>query len=285
MQSCYGKPSADNGSYCHESMPPIFSLGAISLYCCDFLEFNELPSESVDLIVTSPPYSVGIAYDRYDDTIPYDKYLEFMEKALRKCYNLAKPDGRICLNIPLDSPGDEPRSTYVDIACIAKGVGWKYRTTIIWCKHHTSRRTAWGSWMSAAAPMVIAPVELILVMYKERWKKEKMGQSDLTREEFIEWTEGVWNIPPEHRSKVNHPAPFPLQLPYRCIKLFSFVGDVVLDPFVGSGTTLIACHKLGRIGIGVEISEAYCNIAIKRLLAHCGQQTLPSGLASKPDIA
>ena len=158
------------------------------------------------------------------------------------------------MNIPLDKNKGGQQSVYADVVRIAKQGGWKYHTTIIWNEQNISRRTAWGSWLSASAPYVIAPVEMILVMYKDQWRKVKKGKSDIKREEFLEWTNGVC-----------HPAPFPIELPKRCIKLFSFVGDTVLDPFLGSGTTLIACHQNGRIGIGLEIDKNYCELATKRL--------------------
>jgi len=238
----------------------------------DFLKIDYIKPGSVDLIVTSPPYNVDIRYESFRDDIPYDKYLEFTEKWLRKAYDLVKPDGRMCLNIPLDKSkgrgGEGFQSVYADIVSIAKKLGWKYFSTIIWNEQNISRRTAWGSWLSASAPYVIAPVEVIVVLYKEKWKKMREGISDITREEFIEWTNGVWTFSGENRAKIGHPAPFPIELPKRCIKLFSFVGDVILDPFLGSGTTLIACMQLKRIGIGVEIEPKYCDLAIRRLKEH-----------------
>jgi site-specific DNA-methyltransferase (adenine-specific) len=152
-----------------------------------------------------------------------------------------------------------------DITTVAKDVGWKYHSTIVWNEQNISRRTAWGSWMSASAPYVIAPVETILVMYKARWEKIRKGESDITRDEFIQWTNGVWNFSGESKTKIGHPAPFPVELPKRCIKLFSYKGGVVLDPFLGSGTTLIACLRTSRIGIGVEINRDYCRLAAKRI--------------------
>jgi len=236
----------------------------------DFLKTDLIPPSSVDLIVTSPPYNVDIHYGAFADNIPYEKYLEFTEKWLSKALVLTKPDGRMCLNIPLDkSKGRREagfQSVYADIVQIAKQVGWKYFSTIIWNEGNISRRTAWGSWLSARAPYVIAPVEVIVVFYKERWSKIKKGTSDITREEFMDWTNGLWTFPGESRKKVGHPAPFPLELPKRCIKLFSYVGDVVLDPFLGSGTTLLACGLLERKGIGVEIDEKYCRLARDRLM-------------------
>src|SRR5712671_5605572 len=101
---------------------------------------------------------------------------------------------------------------------------------------------AWGTWRSASAPCVIAPVEMILVLYKRTWKKSRgLRRDDLTRDEFMAWTNGIWRFRGESKNRIGHPAPFPLELPRRCLKLFSFVGDTVLDPFMGSGTTLLAC--------------------------------------------
>ncbi len=244
--------------------------GEITIINDDFLETDLIAPESVDLIVTSPPYNVDIHYGKFRDDIPYEKYLEFTEKWLRKARKLARPDGRLCLNIPLDkSKGRREegfQSVYADVVEIAKEVGWKYFSTIIWNEQNISRRTAWGSWLSASAPYVIAPVEVIVVMYKKRWRKMKKGTSDITREEFIEWTNGLWTFPGESRKRVGHPAPFPVELPKRCIKLFTFVGDTVLAPFLGSGSTLVACSLLRRKGIGVEIDPNYCEIAKKRVL-------------------
>lgn len=232
----------------------------------DFLKIEHIKEGTIDLIVTSPPYNVDIKYKSYDDNIPYEKYLEFTKEYLLKCYKLAKDDGRFCLNIPLDKNKGGQQSVYADITVLAKKVGWKYHSTIIWNEQNISKRTAWGSWLSAKAPYVIAPVEVIIVFYKKRWKKIESGKSDITKKEFIEWTNGVWTFPGESRKKIGHPAPFPLELPKRCIKLFSYVGDVVLDPFLGSGTTLIACALLGRKGIGVEIDKNYCELAKQRLI-------------------
>ncbi|MEM3404245.1 MAG: site-specific DNA-methyltransferase [Nitrososphaeria archaeon] len=237
----------------------------------DFLTTDVIFENSVDLIVTSPPYNVDIKYESFKDDIPYEKYLEFTEKWLNKALKLLKPDGRMCLNIPLDkSKGRNNdggfQSVYVDTVSIAKRVGWKYMTTIVWNESNISRRTAWGSFTSASAPYVIAPVETIVVLYKETWKKSRGGESDITSKEFVDWTLGLWEFSGENPKRVNHPAPFPVELPRRCIKLFSYVSDLVLDPFLGSGTTLVACSLLKRKGIGVEIEKKYCEFAKKRLI-------------------
>jgi len=238
-----------------------------TLYCADFLTSQALADESVDLIVTSPPYNVGIAYSTHDDAHDYEAYLDFSEKWLTQAYRLSRADGRLCMNIPLDKNKGGQQSVCADVTTIAKKVGWKYQATIIWNEGNISRRTAWGSWMSASAPFVIAPVEVIVVMYKEHWRKKRKPQSvsDITRQEFMEWTNGVWVFSGESKKRIGHPAPFPRELPRRCIKLFSFVGETVLDPFAGSGTTLIEAHENNRVGIGFEIALEYCMLAKARL--------------------
>lgn len=262
---------------------PYFAANSIRIYNEDILRIQEI--DNVDLIVTSPPYDIDIKYENYDDSIPYSEYLEFTRSWLAQCYRLVRPDGRLCLNVPLDKNKGGQQSVCADITTTAKQVGWKYHSTIVWNEQNISRRTAWGSWLSASAPYVIAPVEVILVLYKERWEKSRKGKSDTTRDEFLEWTNGVWNFSGESRSKIGHPAPFPVELPRRCIKLFSFVGDTVLDPFMGSGTTLVACLQTKRVGIGVEINRKYCDLALKRLQAHgIFQKRLEEVLGTSPDV-
>jgi len=238
------------------------------IYQDDFLSTTCIEENSVDLIVTSPPYNVDINYGNYNDELSYNDYLNFTRDWLTKALKLVKPDGRFCLNIPLDKNKGGQQSVYVDITNIAKEVGWKYHSTVIWNEQNISRRTAWGSWLRASAPYVIAPVEMIVILYKDSWKKTSGSQkSDIIKEEFIEWTNGVWTFNGESKKRIGHPAPFPVELPRRCIKLFTFVGDTVLDPFMGSGTTLITAHIFNRKGIGVEIDADYCELAKKRLIS------------------
>jgi site-specific DNA-methyltransferase (adenine-specific) len=250
-----------------------FEINGQRIYNDDLLSTKKIDNDSVDLTVTSPPYSVDIKYGKYNDNIPYSEYLSFTENWLRRCLEFSKNDGRLCLNIPLDKNKGGQQSVSADITTIAKKVGWKYHSTIIWNEQNISRRTAWGSWLSASAPYVIAPVEVIVVLYKEKWIKEKKGDSDITRDEFLAWTNGVWSFNGESRNRIGHPAPFPIELPRRCIKLFSYVGDTVLDPFAGSGTTLVACYETNRRGIGVEIDRKYCELAKTRLEANAGKKT------------
>lgn len=226
----------------------------------------DIAKRSVDLIVTSPPYNLDIKYNNHNDKISYQEYLEFSKKWMRNCYGWLKSDGRFCLNIPLDKNKDGQQSVGADLTTIAKKLGFKYHSTIVWNEGNISRRTAWGSFKSASAPYVIAPVELIVILYKKEWKKLSGSKvSDISKEEFMNWTNGLWTFSGESKKRIGHPAPFPIELPKRCMKLFSYVDDVVLDPFLGSGTTLVATALNNRIGIGIDIDEEYCKIAKNRL--------------------
>lgn len=244
----------------------------VVIYNDDILTTTTIEPATVDLIVTSPPYNVDIQYGTYDDRMTYSDYLQFTRAWLRQCYSFAKNDGRLCLNVPLDKNKGGQQSVCADITTIAKQVGWQYHSTIIWNEQNISRRTAWGSWLSASAPYVIAPVEVIIIFYKKHWRKLHKGKSDITRQEFMDWTNGVWTFCGESKKRIGHPAPFPVELPRRCIKLFSYVDDLILDPFLGSGTTLRACLETKRRGIGVEVDENYCQLAKKRVTAYDGPQ-------------
>jgi len=237
----------------------------------DILRTKAIEHDSVDLVVTSPPYNVDIQYNSHKDDVSYAEYLEFSEKWMTQCFNFLKDDGRFCLNVPLDKNKGGQQSVGADFTSLAKNIGFKYHSTVIWNEGNISRRTAWGSWMSASAPFVIAPVELIIIFYKNIWKKTSGSKkSDVTRDEFMAWTNGMWTFNGESKKRVGHPAPFPLELPKRCIKMFSYVGDMVLDPFMGSGTTLVAARQLGRKGIGVDVDKGYCKLAQARIEREAG---------------
>lgn len=257
----------------HKS-PLFYQSNGITIYNTGFINIAEVDSESVDLIVTSPPYNVDISYGSIDDNCTYDDYLLFTRDWLTTAFRLSKESGRMCLNIPLDKNKGGQQAVCADITTIAKQIGWNYHSTIIWNEGNISRRTAWGSWLSASAPYVIAPVEVIVIMYKKRWKKDK-GISDISREEFMAWTNGVWTFNGQSKKGAGgHPAAYPVELPRRCIKLFSYVGDTVLDPFVGSGSTLLAAYSNGRLGIGIDIDKNYCGIAVNRLEEISKQETI-----------
>ncbi len=243
-----------------------FKSKALRILHADILTTRAIKPSSVDLIVTSPPYNVDIQYNSHKDDADYKSYLDFSLRWLTKAFSLARSGGRLCLNVPLDKNKGGQQSVAADMTTLAKRVGWKYHSTIIWNEQNISRRTAWGSWMKASAPYVIAPVEVILVLYKDEWKRDATDRvSDIERDEFITWTNGMWNFNGESKKRVGHPAPFPIELPRRCIKLFSFVGDTVLDPFLGSGSTAIAALQNNRQAIGVEVDEKYCQLALERI--------------------
>ena len=244
----------------------IFTDGQYIIINESVLTTRAIEKESIDLIVTSPPYNVDIKYSSNDDALSYADYLAFSEEWFTRCFHWLRSDGRFCLNIPLDKNKGGQQHVGADLTKLATSIGFQYHSTIVWNEGNISRRTAWGSWMRASAPYVIAPVELIVVLYKEQWKKTSgSGQSDMSKEEFMEWTNGLWTFPGESKKRIGHPAPFPLELPRRCIKLFSYVHDTVLDPFMGSGTTLVAAHLNKRRSIGIEVDGGYCKLAKERV--------------------
>lgn len=231
----------------------------------DVTQESLFSKEFIDLTVTSPPYNIDMNYHSTNDNLSYKEYLKFSKKWLSNLLSWTNKTGRLCLNIALDKNKGGIQAISSDILSIAKQVGWKYQGTIIWNEQNISRRTAWGSWLSASAPYVIAPVEVIIIFYKNEWKKSYKGKSDITKEEFIKWTNGLWTFNGENPKKVGHPAPFPEELPHRCIKLFSYQEDQIFDPFLGSGTTGVVSHKLHRKFTGVEISEEYLEVAKNRI--------------------
>lgn len=247
------------------SSTPFYSFNNSTLFQGDVSKRSNFNPEFFDLGITSPPYNLGIEYNSNDDSTSYEDYLKFSKIWLENCYFWAKDRARFCLNIPLDKNKGGQKSIGADLTNLAKQVGWKYHSTIIWNEGNISRRTAWGSWLSASAPYVIAPVEIIVILYKNKWKKEIKKQNDITKEEFMAWTNGLWSFSGESKKRIGHPAPFPRELPKRCMKLFSFVEDVIFDPFCGSGTTLLECMSNHRIGVGLELDTEYCNLIVNRI--------------------
>jgi site-specific DNA-methyltransferase (adenine-specific) len=224
---------------------------------------DELPDDSVHLMVTSPPYN---AQKEYDEDLKLDEYLALLGRVWAETYRALVPGGRACVNVA--NLGRKPYiPLHAHIIQQMQETGFHMRGEIIWNKASSaSPSTAWGSWQSASNPVLRDVHEYILVFSKGTFRREAHGrQSTITREEFLEWTRSVWNIPAVSAKKVGHPAPFPEELPHRLIQLFSFRGDVVLDPFVGSGTTCVAALADGRSYVGYDTSEDYVALASRRI--------------------
>jgi site-specific DNA-methyltransferase (adenine-specific) len=248
----------------------VFNDGRARLFEGDStLLHQSMAPESVHLTVTSPPYSLGIDYGKsaYADDKPYQEYLKWVREWADSILAVSAHGGRACINIPLDSNKGGKRAVYADYLRVFQEAGWTYQTSIVWNEQNISRRTAWGSWLSPSAPFVTAPVEMIAVFYKGTWRRPPVDErrGDITRDEFIAWTLGMWTFPGASATRAGHPAPFPEELPRRLIKLYSYPDDVVLDPFLGSGTTTNAAIRLGRQAVGVEINPAYCALATRNL--------------------
>ena len=227
---------------------------------------KSLPDNSIDLIVTSPPYNLSINYSDTEDNKSYDEYLSWVRQWIDESKRTLKTGGRIAINVPLETNLGGKKFISNDYIAALESSGLLRASFIVWDKRNVTRRTAWGSWMSPSFPVVNNPLEAILVYSKETLRHAGDRElADITREEFIEYTLGVWDFQPAHKSKVGHPAPFPEELPYRIIKLYTYKGDLVLDPFVGSGTTAVVCDKTGRDCIGFDISEEYVKLTLDRL--------------------
>jgi modification methylase len=232
----------------------------------------ELPDNSVHLMVTSPPYNVG---KDYDADLTLEEYLAFLKRVWAETYRVLVPGGRACINVA--NLGRKPYiPLHVYMVRDMLDLHFLMRGEIIWDKGASaSASTAWGSWQSAANPTLRDIHEYILVFSKGTFQrgspepkaKDSNGarKNTITREQFLEYTKSVWDFSAESARKVGHPAPFPLELPYRLIQLYTFEGDVVLDPFMGSGQTALAALKSGRHYVGYEISAEYRKLAQKRI--------------------
>ena len=227
-------------------------------------EMTELPDHSVHLMVTSPPYNVG---KEYDENLTLDEYLQFLQQVMGEVYRVLVPGGRACINV-----ANLGRKPYIPLnGLIAKSMidlGFLMRGEIIWDKAASaSTSTAWGSWLSASSPILRDTHEYILVFSKGSFKHHKVEgrESTISKEEFLEFTKSVWGFASESAKKVGHPAPFPVELPYRLIQLYTYSGEVVLDPFMGSGQTALSALKTGRHYVGYEVNEEYVKLANDRI--------------------
>lgn len=233
------------------------------IICSSSEKMIELPDNCVDLMITSPPYN---ATKEYDEDLSLKEYLQLLENVFKETYRVLVNGGRACVNIAnLGRRPYIPLSDYVSQIMI--DIGFNMRGEIIWNKAASaSPSTAWGSWQSASNPILRDIHEYILVFSKGDYKKEKKGKENtISKEDFIEWTKSIWTMKAESAKRIGHPAPFPEELPYRLIQLYSFKDDIVLDPFMGSGTTAVSALKSDRKFCGYEINEDYVCIATKRV--------------------
>ncbi|MEL7643042.1 MAG: site-specific DNA-methyltransferase [bacterium] len=227
-------------------------------------DMQEIPDNSVHLMVTSPPYN---ATKEYDDDLSQKDYFELLREVFTETYRVLVNGGRACINVA--NLGRKPYIPLSDhISQMMTEIGFLMRGEIIWNKGvKAGVSMAWGSWRSAANPVLRDTHEYILVFSKGAFsrKKPEGKENTITKEQFMEWTRSVWLMDTESARKVGHPAPFPVELPYRLIQLYTFTGDIILDPFIGSGTTAIAALMSGRKYIGYEINPQYAELAEARI--------------------
>ena len=251
------------------------------IYNEDCLEgMKRIPDGSVHCVITSPPYNVDLGnnkynkfgYGQHEDNLPHEKYLRWMRSVFQECYRVLSSDGRICVNIGDGRNGKVP--THSDFIFLLREVVFKPITTINCNKNNTSNRCAWGSYLSAKAPSFPRSFEYILIFGKTD-SLQRDGETTVTKLEWREYTNGLWTFAPERNQKrIGHPAMFPLELPSRLIKMLTYNGDIVLDPFMGSGTTAIAAIRTKRNFIGFELQKEYFDMAEKRIKDERRQLTL-----------
>jgi len=234
---------------------------------------SEIPDNSVHLMVTSPPYNVG---KEYDENLSLNEYREFLKRVFEETYRVLVPGGRACINIAnLGRKPYIPLHSYIIEDML--NIGYLMRGEIIWDKGNSaSPSTAWGTYLKANNPVLRDVHEYILVFCKDTFTRfnPQKRKSTISKEEFLEYTKSVWKFSAERASKVGHPAPFPIELPYRLIQLYTFEGDVVLDPFVGSGTACIAALKTKRNYVAYDVDKNYCDLAEQRIKQFLQEQII-----------
>lgn len=234
------------------------------IFCRSSETMNELPDNSVHLMVTSPPYNVGKDYDK---NLSLKEYKELLKRVFKETYRVLVPGGRACINI-----ANLGRKPYIPLHSFIiedmHDIGFLMRGEILWDKASSaSPSTAWGTWLKANNPVLRDVHEYILVFCKNSFTRRNphKRKSTISKEEFLEFTKSVWTFSAERASRVGHPAPFPVELPYRLIQLYTFEGDVILDPFVGSGTACVAALKTNRKYVAYDIDKKYCDLAERRI--------------------
>jgi len=256
-----GQPQGQEQAY-FESPVPSEKLDAIIHSSSESM--TGLPDASVHLMVTSPPYNVG---KDYDEDLSLTEHLSFLKRVWAETWRVLVPGGRACINV-----ANLGRKPYIPLHAMLIAdmldLGFLMRGEIIWDKAASaSSSTAWGSWQSAVNPTLRDTHEYLLVFSKGGFRRPKVDgrESTISKEEFLEFTKSVWTFGAESARKVGHPAPFPVELPWRLIQLYTFSGEVVLDPFMGSGQTALAALKAGRHFVGYEVNEKYLKLAEKRI--------------------
>jgi site-specific DNA-methyltransferase (adenine-specific) len=255
------------------------------------VEMAKLPESTIDLIVTSPPYNVGIDYDSHDDRMMMDEYWEFTEQWLTQAYRLIKDDGRVAINIPYEVNVQDRGGRVLFMSefwAVMKKVGFKFYGLVDLDENspHRSKTTAWGSWMSPSSPYIYNPKECVVLAYKKdrikkvkgesQWKgelvdleqedgtiKQKMMYQDEDKKEFMSLVYGQWEYFADTKQQTK--ATFSMDIPLKAIKILTYRNDIVLDPFTGSGTSLVAAEVSGRRWIGIELSENYTKVATDRV--------------------
>jgi site-specific DNA-methyltransferase (adenine-specific) len=231
---------------------------------------SELPEACVHLMVTSPPYNAG---KEYDEDLTLEEYRGLLRRVFAETFRVLADGGRACVNVA--NLGRKPYlPLHVYVVQDMLDLGFQMRGEIIWDKGSSAASsTAWGSWRSAANPVLRDVHEYILVFSKTSFARPADGRQDsIRRDEFLKWTRSVWQIPAVSARQVGHPAPFPEELPRRLIELYTYQGEVVLDPFMGSGTTCVAALRSGRHYLGYEIDPEYVRLAEKRLRQAAGER-------------
>ncbi|MBI4170250.1 MAG: site-specific DNA-methyltransferase [Candidatus Aenigmarchaeota archaeon] len=266
----YSNVSKSELEHCEENSIPEDTVNKI--FCKSSEKMNELPDNSIHLVVTSPPYNVG---KEYDENLSIEEYRNLLKSIFKEVYRVLVVGGRVCINVA--NVGRKPYIPFHSfiIEDMIK-IGFFMRGEIIWNKGSSAGTSmAWGSWLSATNPTLRDTHEYILVFSKgNNGRTSEKKESTITKEEFMEFTKSVWSFSTQSARSIGHPAPFPVELPSRLIKLYTFKGDVVLDPFMGSGTTAIAARKLERKYVGYDISKEYCKLADARIKKEFAQKTL-----------
>lgn len=255
-----GLPKEEIIKYTENPVPAEF---LDKIFCKTSEKMEELPDNSVHIMITSPPYNVG---KEYDENLTLNEYRKFLKRVWSEVKRVLVPGGRACINI-----ANLGRKPYIPLHTFfiedMLDLGFLMRGEIIWNKASSgSPSTAWGSWLSAKNPTLRDIHEYILVFSKGMFSRGNLRRKNtISKEEFLEFTKSVWTFPAEPAKKVGHPAPFPVELPYRLIQLYTFEGEIVLDPFIGSGQTAIAAIKTNRHYVGYDINSDYVKLSERRV--------------------